>query len=368
MKRIRLGDIAKIVTGKLNANAAVENGKYPFFTCSKDILRIDNWAYDCECVLVAGNGDLNVKYYKGKFNAYQRTYVISLKKDTNYSTIFLFMFLQFYLEMLRDKRIGAIVKFIKIGDLTEIKIPDISISEQHKIVSFLDAEFEKIAVLKANAKTQLQAAKDLFQKALKEMLTPKDGWEEKKLGEIAEITRGKRFVRADIVDEGIPCIHYGDIYTYYGLSVTKTKGCINPELAKKMRFAKKSDVIVVQAGENNWDIGVGIAYFGEEPAAVHDACFILRHEQNPMFLTYYLRSYNYHLYLLDYVHEGKICSFLKPALENAPIPLPPLPEQQQIVAKLDAISARIKILQSNYEQTITLCNDLKQSLLKKIFE
>ena len=135
-----------------------------------------------------------------------------------------------------------------------------------------------------------------------------------------------------------------------------------------MRFAKKSDVIVVQAGENNWDIGVGIAYFGEEPAAVHDACFILRHEQNPMFLTYYLRSYNYHLYLLDYVHEGKICSFLKPALENAPIPLPPLPEQQQIVAKLDAISARIKILQSNYEQTITLCNDLKQSLLKKIFE
>ena len=268
----------------------------------------------------------------------------------------------------KQKAQGSTVSNLNSQRVASVEIEFPPLPEQQRIVEYLDTQFAKIEALKANAAKQLQAAKDLFQSALKDLMTPKDGWEEKKLGEVAEIIRGKRFVRADIVEDGIPCIHYGDIYTHYGLSVTKTRGCVKPELAKKLRFAKKNDVIVVQAGENNWDIGVGVAYFGDEPAVVHDACFILRHKQNPMYISYYLRTYNYHLYLLDYVHEGKICSFLKPALENAPIALPPLAEQQQIVDTLNEISNKISALQSNYEQTITLCNDLKQSLLKQIFE
>ena len=70
---LKLGSLTRIRTGKLDANAADDNGKYPFFTCSKEPLSINTCSYDCECVLVAGNGDLNVKYYDGKFDAYQRT-------------------------------------------------------------------------------------------------------------------------------------------------------------------------------------------------------------------------------------------------------------------------------------------------------
>ena len=65
----RLGDYIKIKTGKLDANASSESGQYPFFTCSVNPLRINTYSYDCECVLVAGNGDVNVKYYDGKFDA-----------------------------------------------------------------------------------------------------------------------------------------------------------------------------------------------------------------------------------------------------------------------------------------------------------
>ncbi len=71
-----LGRLTRIRTGKLDANAADENGAYPFFTCAVEPLRINKEAFDCKAVLVAGNGALNVKYYEGKFNAYQRTYVI----------------------------------------------------------------------------------------------------------------------------------------------------------------------------------------------------------------------------------------------------------------------------------------------------
>lgn len=77
-EKVNLGEICSISTGKLDVNAMRENGKYPFFTCSKQIYQIDNYAFDCEALLIAGNGDIgDIKYYYGKFNAYQRTYVLN---------------------------------------------------------------------------------------------------------------------------------------------------------------------------------------------------------------------------------------------------------------------------------------------------
>lgn len=91
--KVRLGDYVSIKTGRLDANAASENGKFPFFTCSVEPLKIDKYSYDCECVLVAGNGDLNVKYYYGKFDAYQRTYIIESRNKNILSVKYLYFFL-----------------------------------------------------------------------------------------------------------------------------------------------------------------------------------------------------------------------------------------------------------------------------------
>lgn len=131
-KVVRLGDFIKIRTGKLDANAADENGLYPFFTCSVEPLQINTYAYDCECILIAGNGDLNVKYYKGKFNAYQRTYIIeTINKDLNIR--YLYHFLTKYINILRQNSIGGVIKYIKLGDLSEIKFPLIPIEKQTKL-------------------------------------------------------------------------------------------------------------------------------------------------------------------------------------------------------------------------------------------
>ena len=83
----KLGEIINVRTGKLDANASSEDGQYPFFTCSREPLRISSYSYDCECVLVAGNGDPNVKYYNGKFDAYQRTYIITLKEGITETSV-----------------------------------------------------------------------------------------------------------------------------------------------------------------------------------------------------------------------------------------------------------------------------------------
>ena len=109
-------------TGKLDSNAMVEGGKYPFFTCAKEIFSIDNYAFDQEALLLAGNnaaGKYDVKYYKGKFNAYQRTYVLSLKEAWSYR---LFQFqLEDKLLYLKEQSKGINTKFLTLKILQELE-------------------------------------------------------------------------------------------------------------------------------------------------------------------------------------------------------------------------------------------------------
>ena len=137
--KLKIGELTSIRTGKLDANASSLDGKYPFFTCSKEPLKISTYSYDCECVLVAGNGDLNVKYYKGKFDAYQRTYIIEDNSSGRLYMPYLYFFMVGYIEELRKQSIGGVIKYIKLGNLTdaEIELPDIE--EQRKIVQIIES-------------------------------------------------------------------------------------------------------------------------------------------------------------------------------------------------------------------------------------
>ncbi len=135
--KVKVGDITKIRTGKLDANASSEDGAYPFFTCSREPLRISTYSYDCECVLVAGNGDLNVKYYCGKFDAYQRTYIIEDNSNGRLYMPYLYLFMEVYVDELRRQAIGGVIKYIKLGNLTEALIELPSLVEQKNIVNIL---------------------------------------------------------------------------------------------------------------------------------------------------------------------------------------------------------------------------------------
>lgn len=122
---VKLEDFFQFRTGKLDSNAAVIEGAYPFFTCAKEDYRIDSYAFDCEALLLAGNNanaDYSVKHYKGKFNAYQRTYVITLKNPTN-SYIYSAFFLESHLAVLKRVSKGSSTKYLTLGLLNNIRIP-----------------------------------------------------------------------------------------------------------------------------------------------------------------------------------------------------------------------------------------------------
>lgn len=132
----KIGNLTNIRTGKLDANAA-EGGEYPFFSCSAEPLLINSYSYDCECVLVAGNGDFNVKYYNGKFDAYQRTYIIESKSE-RLSVPFLYWFMMRYVDTLKHQSIGSVIKYIKLGNLTDALIPCPPLDVQDQFVVFAE--------------------------------------------------------------------------------------------------------------------------------------------------------------------------------------------------------------------------------------
>ena len=163
--KVKIGELTKIKTGKLDANASSEEGKYPFFTCSKEPLRISTYSYDCECVLVAGNGDLNVKYYNGKFDAYQRTYIIEDDSSGKLHMPYLYYFMESYVNELRQQAIGGVIKYIKLGNLTDALVELPPIDHQKAIVEIL----EKARRILDKRNEEMNALDDLIKARFVEM-------------------------------------------------------------------------------------------------------------------------------------------------------------------------------------------------------
>ncbi len=205
----RLGDYTNIKTGKLDANASSDNGIYPFFTCSKEPLTIDTYSYNCECVLVAGNGDLNVKYYSGKFDAYQRTYIIESNNEEKLFVRYLYYFLDKYVETLREQSIGGVIKYIKLGNLTEASIPLPPLDEQHKIAAVLD----KVSNLIAKRRQQLDKLDELVKSRFIELFGDTPDNEKQTMADICKIITDGTHQPPRFTSTGVPFLFVSNIVT-----------------------------------------------------------------------------------------------------------------------------------------------------------
>lgn len=157
----RLDEVLVFKTGKLNSNAAVENGKYPFFTCSNTDYKTNTFSFDTEAVLLAGNnaaGIYPLKYYKGKFDAYQRTYIIKPKNDI-LSHKYIYYFFLDRLEFLQVISIGAATQFLTTQMLKKIVIQIPETELMSKFSKIVDPMFEQLQTLQQQ-NTQLRQIRD----------------------------------------------------------------------------------------------------------------------------------------------------------------------------------------------------------------
>lgn len=235
----KLKNIALIKTGKLDSNAAVTNGVYPFFTCDPITLKIDEWAYDTEAVLLAGNnasGNYTAKYYKGKFNAYQRTYIIESANTSLLSVRFLAFAITQQLRLLKAMSTGSTTKFLTIKMLNDLEIPCPEISVQQKIASIIGSYDNLIENNQKQIKLLEEAAQRLYKEWFIDLRFPghenveivdgvPEGWYIDRVDHYFKITIGKTPSRAEKQwftnsGEGTPWISISDMgesgaFTFY---------------------------------------------------------------------------------------------------------------------------------------------------------
>lgn len=157
----------------------------------------------------------------------------------------------------------------------------------------------------------------------------------KSLADIGVFKRGGGPQKKDFVADGIGCIHYGQIYTHYGVSAQATNVFVSPEVAELSRMAKPGDVVIAVTGENDEDLGKSVAWLGDTPVAVSNHTLIFTSSLDPKYVSYFLHSTSFHRQKQRHITGAKVRSLPAKGLGAIRIPVPPLEVQREIVRVLD---------------------------------
>lgn len=373
MKKLKIKDICDKGSSNLKQkDVENQNGKYPIFGASGLIGRSDTYHQDKDYIAIIKDGSgIGRVSFMPAFSSVIGTLQYILPKD-GFNIKYISYCLQ-SLDLAHYKQ-GAAIPHIYFRDYGEYEVKvEEKPEDQQRIVSYLDSEFAKIDALKTNAEQQLQAAKDLFQSALKDLMTPKEGWEEKKLGEItSKIGSGAtpKGGKKVYLTEGCSLIR--SLNVLHGHFKYEDLAHITDEAAEQLKgvVVKENDVLFNITGASI--ARSCVVPQNVLPARVNQHVSILRIKDqsvSPIFLCYLLLSKRHQKKLLTIGESGSTRQALtKQDLENHIVEIPNIDEQNSIIKFITHISQSIEDLQFNYTQTLTLCNDLKQSLLKKIFE
>ena len=172
------------------------------------------------------------------------------------------------------------------------------------------------------------------------------------LGEIATITRGGNFQKKDFVKEGLPCIHYGQMYTHFGVFADQTLTFVSADVFSKSKQAMPNDIVMAVTSENVEDVCKCTAWLGKEPIAVSGHTAIIHHNQNAKYLSYFFHSKAFFDQKKKLAHGTKVIEVTPDKLTGIVIMLPSLEKQDEIASVLDRFD--------------TLCNDLSSGLPAEI--
>lgn len=339
-----------ITTGKLNANEMVENGQYPFFTCDSKPFKINKYAFDEEAILVSGNGSQvgHINYYNGKFNAYQRTYVIYNFKEINVR--FLLHFLTGYLKeyILKNCKKGS-VPYITLPMLQKFSVPVPPLEVQCEIVHILD----DFTLLSAELSAELKARQQQFNYYRDELIKTAHGAKYKTLSEIAtDMYRGTGIKRDEVTETGIPCVRYGEIYTTYNVLFDSCASYTDEAKQKSKKYFEYGDVLFAITGESVEEIGKSTVYLGKEKCLAGGDIVVMKHNENPKYIGYALSTTEAQMQKSKGKIKSKVVHSSIPALKEISIPIPSLKEQERIANIIE-----------NFDK---ICNDITSGLPAEI--
>lgn len=169
------------------------------------------------------------------------------------------------------------------------------------------------------------------------------------LSAVGELIRGRRFTKADYVEEGLGAIHYGEVYTDYGTWTARVNRFVRVSKRDSLRLAQRGDLIIAATGENVADLGKAVAWLGDDEVAVHDDCYIYRHSLDPRFASHFFQSSDFHQQKAQFATEAKLARISGANLGKIKISVPPLVIQREIASILDRMESLKAELESELE-------------------
>ncbi|WP_314314579.1 restriction endonuclease subunit S [Hoylesella marshii] len=297
--------------------------------------------------------------YYGKEQAVTGGHATIIKPLEKLNAKFLVYYTQtsFFSNEKRKYAKGTKVIDVSANDMAKILIPLPPLSVQLEIVRILD----KFTTLEAELEAELDCRKRQYEYYRNKLLSfniLNGGGNSLNntfilpLGEVGEFVRGSGLQKKDFTPAGVGCIHYGQIYTYYGTYAYKTKSFVSQKFAQKARKAKYGDLIIATTSENDEDVCKAVVWLGNEDIAVSsDACFYI-HKMNPKYVAYYFQTEQFQRQKRKFITGAKVRRVNANDLAKIKIPILPLSEQERIVSILDKFD--------------TLTNSISEGLPKEI--
>lgn len=321
-------------------------GDYPVYSSQTEnngeIGKIATFDYDKECLTWTTDGANagTVFHRSGKFSVTNVCGIITINDESYLS----YRFLYYWLSIVMKSYVYAGMGNPKLmsNQVERIKIPIPSLEIQQKVVEILDKMTGYVTELTAELTAELTLRQKQYAYYRDQLLTfPSQSDSDEslsvrwlKMGEFGEFIRGSGMQKKDFVESGFPAIHYGQIYTKYGLTADETFTFVTDELASKLRQADKNDLLIATTSENDEDVCKPLAWMGGKTAISGDM-MIFRHSENVKYLAYYFQTAIFQADKKRKITGTKVRRVSSADLSNLTVPIPPLTEQKRIVEILD---------------------------------
>lgn len=376
----KLKSFSEIRTGKKDANYGTENGKYLFFTCASAPIRCDGYSFEGKSILLAGNGDIgNISLYEGKFEAYQRTYVLDIEKSL--STEYVYYYFKYkWVDYNNDKMYGSAIPYIRLGNLKEFPLPVPPVKEQNHIVSIIESFFAKLDEAKEKIQEVLDGA-DLRRAAiLHQAFTGKltEKWrrengvsdDSRETSNVKSICNSLKYgtAKKSVQDGDVAVLRMGNLQNgeidWGSLVYSNDQDDIE-------KYSLKDGDVLFNRTNSAELVGKTSIYRGERPAIYAGYLIKLDYKRDKIigdFFNYMLNSPKAKEYCnkvkTDGVNQSNINAKKIGAFE---FDVPTILEQQEIVRLLDNLLSREQSTVTACEEALTIIDTLKKSILARAF-
>jgi type I restriction enzyme S subunit len=371
-KNVLLSEVAKIKNGKDYKH--LSEGVIPVYGSGGIMTYVNQYCYDKPSVLIPRKGSLsNLFYVDEPFWNVDTIFYTEIDEE---KVIPKYLYYLLQKQHLEDLNTAGGVPSLTQAVLNKVSLLLPSIDKQLKIVECLD-NFDAICSdLNIGLPAEIEARQKQYEFYRDQLLTFAEtgrtiltdrqtdrqslikllqyvfGYAPVKLRDIATIVRGGNFQKKDFVENGRPCIHYGQMYTHFGIAADKTLTFVNNEVFSKSKIAKPGDIVMAVTSENVEDVCSCTAWIGAEEIAISGHTAIISHKQNPKFLSYYFHSEMFFMQKKKLAHGTKVIEVTPSKLGDIEILLPNMEEQNRIVSILDRFDS--------------LCNSISEGLPAEI--